>query len=212
MSNFDLVSKMNEAFGNPKGDPNNIDWDRVRRQCRNIFDENCELMVALGADPDIIGTIKESIEAILSSSLTWSQDVEVDVEGVRDALCDVHVFAYGAHHMMGVDADRDMDSVVSAVMSRFVKDEADLIATKEKFNANGVLETYIEGSYPTLVLKSAVDQPDAPKGKFLKAASYRQPTFYDINAGAKFSFDQELGSLIEQEHHAQAALDSLSDD
>lgn len=175
MSSFDMVSHMNEAFGNPKGDPNNIDWDRVRNQCKNIVDEFGEVMVALGAD-------KQRVQAAITNfkaNLLFSPLTPIDVDGVRDGLCDIHVFAYGAHHMMGIDADRDMDTVVNAVMTRFIKDPMDLEATRAKFSAKGVHLTYTEGTYPTMILKSATDQPDAPKGKFLKAVSYKEPVFYN---------------------------------
>lgn len=46
--------------------------------------------------------------------------------------------------------------------------------------ARGVIEVYFEGDYPVMVMKSAVDQPDAPKGKFLKSASYSQPVFHAV--------------------------------
>ena len=47
MTNFERVCRMNEAFGNAKGDPKAIDWKRVRAQCTNILDEFIELNKAL---------------------------------------------------------------------------------------------------------------------------------------------------------------------
>src|SRR3546814_4110464 len=32
-----------------------------------------------------------------------------------------------------------------------------------------------------MVMKSGADQPDAPKGKFLKSVSYREPEFYRVD-------------------------------
>lgn len=151
--NFEMVSKMNTAFGNPKGDSGAIDLNKLKSQCKNILDEFKELMEAIDAQ---------------------------DFYKIRDALCDIHVFAYGAHHLMGLDADADMIRVISAVMTRFVKDGKDMRATMDKHKAKGITETYVEGEYPFAILKSAVDQPDAPKGKFLKSASYREPEFEGI--------------------------------
>jgi hypothetical protein len=51
----------------------------------------------------------------------------------------------------------------------------------------GVHDVYFEGEYPTMVMKSGSDQPDAPKGKFLKSASYKEPVFLNpqvVNASA----------------------------
>lgn len=150
LTNFELVSNMNAAFGNPKGNSGAIDLDKLKSQCKNILDEYNELL--------------EAIEA-------------KDFYKIRDALCDIHVFAYGAHHLMGLNADEDMHAVVEAVMTRFIKDPADLHASIETHRAKGVLSYYTEGHYPRMILKSSCDQPDAPRGKFLKSASYREPTF-----------------------------------
>jgi hypothetical protein len=187
-SNFQLVSVMNSAFGNPKGNSQSIEWERIRNQCLNIFDEAFELMVALGADPQ---TIKR-INAKVRLNLSFPQDVSPD--DVRDALCDVHVFAYGAHHLMGVDADHDMEEVVSKVMTRFIKDPADKVATITKHAAKGVTDVYFEGDYPVMVMKSASNQPDAPKGKFLKSASFKEAKFYSIIPG-----QQTVSSFLNEE-------------
>ena len=170
-TNFTRVSAMNEAFGNPKGKPNAIRMDAIRSQTRNILDEFCEGQIALGATKESVQVIREALKG-----LQYTGPIELDE--IRDSLCDIHVFAYGAHHLMGIDADRDMNSVIDGVMTRFIKDEDDKKATMEMHAAKGVAEVYFEGEYPVMVMKSASDQPDAPKGKFLKSASYRQPVFY----------------------------------
>ncbi len=176
-TNFQSVAAMNTAFGNPRGNAASINRDRVRKQCLNITDELGELFIALGADET---AIKAAVE-----NLKWNAAKacgDLDLDQVRDALCDIHVFAYGAHHLMGIDADCDMGAVVDGVMTRFIKDEADKEATITKHAAAGVTDVYFEGEYPTMVMKSSVDQPDAPKGKFLKSASYREPIFAALPA------------------------------
>lgn len=176
-TSFQLVSMMNEAFGNKKGNPNDIDWTRIRKQSVNILHEFGELMVALGAPKAEVDAQVEQFDAMLRGTLYG----EVDIDKVRDSSRDIVVFTDGVHHLMGIDGDRDMVSVITAVMSRFVKDEKDLEDTKAMHAAKGVTQTYTEGTYPTMVLKSAVDQPDAPQGKFLKSASRKEPVFYDVN-------------------------------
>jgi len=151
---FQRVAEMNTAFGNPKGNIQGIDWTRLEKQCRNILDEYCELM-----------------DAIVAKS----------VNDTRDALCDIQVFANGAQHLMGVDGDADMHAVVDGVMTRFVKDEGDLQATMALHAAKGVTEVYFEGVFPKMIMKSAVDQPDAPMGKFLKSASYSNTVFPPVD-------------------------------
>lgn len=158
---FARVSKMNVAFGNPKGDPNNIDWYRLEKQCKNI-----------------LGEYKELLEALEAKNL----------DGVRDALCDINVFSLGAHHFMGIDVEADMDAVIDALMTRFCKDAVDLDATKAKYDALGI-EYYVEGAFPCVCLKSAKDQDDIhgehfPKGKFLKSASFSQPVLPCVSSDA----------------------------
>ena len=173
MSNFLAVSKMNAAFGNEQGDPQAIDLDRIRSQCKSIGHEFGELMVALGGDSDQVKALVCAIDALKFSGA-------FDLEQTRDSLCDIHVFGYGTHHLMGIDADRDMKAVVDGVMTRFVKNDADRQATITKHATKGVTNVYFVGEYPTMVMKSASDQPDAPQGKFMKSASYVEPVFYTV--------------------------------
>lgn len=164
---------MNTAFGNPQGDPHNIDWKRVRSQFKNVGHEFVELMTALGADPIALGGITHLIDGLQFPG-------NPDLDKVRDASRDVVVFADGGHHFMGYDADVDMKTVIDGVMTRFIKDEADLHATIQLHGNKGVWDTRTEGTYPTMILKSTTDQPDAPVGKFLKSASYKEPIFYQL--------------------------------
>lgn len=178
-TNFEMVSAMNTAFGNARGNPLAIDGDAVRRQCANIFDEFVELQKAMGLREPHVNFLKK-ISEIIKSYITGNQydDSKFVLDDVRDALCDINVFSYGAHHRMGINADLDMAEVVTKVMTRFVKSPEDLEATVKMHSAKGVVHTYAEGEYPTMVLKSGSDQPDAPKGKFLKSVSTQQPEFY----------------------------------
>ncbi len=154
---FSLVSDMNSAFGNPKGDPTNINWKRLEKQIRNILDEYKETM----------------------------DGVELrDPAAVRDGLCDIMVFTLGAYHFLGLDANADMKTVVDAVYTRFCKDQAELDATMQKYKDLEV-EFYVEGEFPTKCLKSAKDQQDKngdnlPMGKFLKCAFFKEPVFAQL--------------------------------
>lgn len=149
-SSFKQVADMNKAFGNPKGNYALLDKSKLESQVKNVLDEVNEFMSCLLAD---------------------------DKEGMRDALCDIQVFAMGGQHLMGVDGDADMHAVVQGVMTRFIKDADDLTATIALHASKGVTKVYFEGAFPRMVMKSAEDQPDAPKGKFLKSASYKDTVF-----------------------------------
>ena len=172
---FQRVAEMNTAFGNPKGDANDINWTKVRNQCKNILDEYLELMVGLGLAP----IAAEHIRFNANIAYEVGFEGQPDVEAVRDALCDIQVFDLGAQHLMGYDGDNDMDDVVDGVMTRFIKDGDDYLATRKLHEGKGVTEVYFEGEYPKMVMKSAVDQPDAPRGKFLKSSSFKQTVFRD---------------------------------
>jgi NTP pyrophosphatase (non-canonical NTP hydrolase) len=151
---FRDVSTMNVAFGNPKGDPSNIDFDRISSQCRNIPDEYAELQEAIAE--------KNSVK-------------------VRDALSDLMVFALGAFHLMGVDAEEDMAAVFRSNMSKFCWTKEDMDRTKAKYTALGV-PWYEEGNQHGNYLKAAEDCEDIHgnkyrKGKFLKGINFREPDF-----------------------------------
>lgn len=178
-TSFQRVSKMNTAFGNPEGDFNKINAQVILNQCRNIFDEYVELLGGLGLNPAGV----ECLRTLHTDALSYYNfDHAVNVDEVRDALCDIQVFAMGAQHLMGVDGDADMEAVVLAVMTRFIKDDNDKALTVKYHASKGVTDVYFEGEYPEMIMKSASDQPDAPKGKFLKSVSYRKPVLPDPGA------------------------------
>lgn len=146
-SMFFGVKNMNDAFGNFEGDPHEIDWPRLRRQLSNVGKE-----------------LNEFEEAASKQ----------DLEGSRDAICDIMVFALGGYHFMGLSADDDMRAVLEGVMTRFCRTEMDLEATRAKYDELGI--TYdVHGSFPMVYLKSNKDQGDGeyPLGKFMKSSSYR---------------------------------------
>lgn len=147
---FEMVCRMNEAFGNARGNPTSIDPSMLDRERINMLKELEELRLAL-----LAGRLDKA----------------------RDAICDTVVFAMGAYHKMGIDMHVDMTAVLYGVMTRFVKDEDDFKATKAKYEAMGIKVTF-EGSFPNMICRSAVDQGDGeyPKGKFLKSASFHEPT------------------------------------
>lgn len=106
-------------------------------------------------------------------------------------------FAQHVQLVLRIDVEADMAAVLDGLMTRFIKDEVDEGNTYNKHNkafhkhytdkgetAPGQLQVYYEGEYPNRIMKSAVDQPDAPKGKFLKSASFKEAEFL----GSYFSF------------------------
>lgn len=158
LSIFNLVSAMNVAFGNPQGDPHAISGKRVNNQVKGIESELNELKAAINGN---------------------------DITAMRDATCDIMVFALGLYHVMGYDADLDMRDVIEALYTRFCKDESQLERTCAKYNALGIKYNVV-GNFPTVCLKSSEDQqmPEYPAGKFLKCIDYRTPEFYQLSPPA----------------------------
>lgn len=177
LSNFQQVTRMNHAFGNPKGDPATFDIETLRNQLLNIPDELGETLIAMGYDPE---QVKREVGNFVAGLKSIERTGSLDIDGVRDGMIDQHVFLYGGHNIIGCDADQDMVSVIQGVMTRFIKNLEDEVATRAKHAIKGVTDVYFEGDYPTRVMKSASNQPDAPKGKFLKSASYSEPKFYKV--------------------------------
>ena len=166
---------MNEAFGNKAGSLDAIDIEAVVNQSLSIFDEYIELLSAFGFPSSKLQELRYAHASLVSEAK--KRGLFYVVDDIRDALCDIQVFAGGAQHLLGVVPDDDMHATLDGVMSRFIKDEEDKRATIALHASRGVTDVYFEGEYPTMVMKSARDQPDAPKGKFLKAASYLPTVF-----------------------------------
>jgi hypothetical protein len=184
---FKLVSQMNEAFGNQKGNPNVINGKKLVSQCKNIASEFQELMKPLGFDV-----------AFQFTPITVS-GYQGQMDDIRDALCDIMVFALGAHHIMGYDAERDMQSVIDGVMTRFCKDSLEMAVTIEKYKALGV-SLYPDGQFPKLCLKSTHDQVGTdgdtyPKDKFVKSVGYRKPIFYKPEDETPIDIIAEMNKL-----------------
>lgn len=73
---YNDVRVMNIAYGKPAFPAGVIYWDKLKSQCRNIQDEHDELLAAIAKG--------DRIE-------------------IRDALCDIMVFALGACHFLDQD-------------------------------------------------------------------------------------------------------------
>lgn len=150
---FEAVCKLNEAYGNKKGDPNNPDWKRLESQAKNILDEYNELMD----------------DGINAKNLTE----------VRDAICDILVFTLGLAHLAGVPVDDDMAEVDRSNMSKFCPDEDDLTETLMKYRDLGV-DVYVDGEFPMVRVKSSKEQvgldgKQYQAHKMLKSVSFSEP-------------------------------------
>jgi hypothetical protein len=254
---FAIVASMNAAYNNPavpkadyacflqegKARFNDGVWTNLRNQCQNIADEIeeftkamkkgdwlemrdaiCDIRVfALGAfhfmshNPTIlqVGSAFDSnsvIPKLLSvltphTLLTVSHEFLMGQIAIRDyqtTITSLNLMLYAtmvAAAKVGISPaliDQDMQVVVGAVLTRFVKNEHDAAETVALHAAKGVYYTYWEGEYPNRILKSEKDQPDAPAGKFLKSASYQKPVF------AEAAPDLDLIAQFQPTHYESA--------
>lgn len=188
---FQRVYEMNAAFGNERGShlraeaKDDAQLNVVLKNSLNILYEFGELMVAFGYDKRMVNFWVEGFVKDLSRQ-SFRETDDVDITKIRDSLCDINVYSIGSHYKLGYDAEEDTHAVVDQVMTRFIKNEEDLRATIELHKSKGVSKVEVCGKYPQAYLKSTEDQPDAPKGKFLKSASAQKvPAFVEVPVWAR---------------------------
>lgn len=158
------LREKNLAFNNPFGVGHVVDWALLKRQIGSIDSERTE--------------VEEGLD-------------EQNAIKVIDGLIDMVVFIEETFHKQGWDYDSYLLLVVNSLFTRFCANDDQLERTKAKYDAMGVMYR-VEGSFPTVCLKSSVDQwlgrdgtvylegvPKTtfewPEGKFLKCVDYKQP-------------------------------------
>lgn len=102
------------------------------------------------------------------------------VEEVTNVLSGIIASCWLTLYHLGCSPDADMGAVIEGVMTRFLDDEADAEASIAHWAEKGVTDVAVEGEFPRAILRSMSDQPDSPKGKFLKPVSYRDTVFDDV--------------------------------
>ncbi len=153
MSNFTEVSRLNEIMGNRKG-CGITNYNRTLAQLLLIEEEFNELRLSIS---------------------------EMDIKEVRDAIADVLVTTYGLAHVLGIDADKDMEEVQQSNLSKLCTTEAEAAETIKHYERIGV-KVSTRGEAPEIVIVSNCDQSDIKgkfyvKGKFLKCVNWFEPDF-----------------------------------
>lgn len=155
---FEINSRLNLGFGNPVGDIHNRNdafWDSIKKQwdlCKE------ELM-------------DEMLEAIEKR----------DIIALADACGDLCVVNDGVAHKAGFDLNKVVAEIDRSNRSKFIKDQAEVFATIDKYRSMGFPEDSlrIEGEFPFKCIKVnhdiTVDDKFYPKDKFLKGISFKDP-------------------------------------
>lgn len=145
---FQRVVRLNKYYQNIQGNPSITNFKKIKEYSANFYDELQELQDALS---------------------------ERNQEEVRDALCDLVIYIYGAFYQMGIDANDDLNTVIDSLYSRFIENEQDLQDSLDYYHKKGIKEVEVEGEFPMKILRSMSNYPDAPKGKILKSVYYKKP-------------------------------------
>ncbi len=152
-TSFQDVCTMNIAFGNLPME-GEFDWDKLENQVKMAGEE-------------------------LQESIDDGTNIK-DITGFVDGLADTLVFTYGAFHYVGIDADQIMRIVFDANMSKFIKDDTDMMATIKKYADIGVI-VQPHGNYPMAYVKTPdMEQTDKngkvyKPNKFLKGVRFEAP-------------------------------------
>lgn len=151
MSNFKKAALFNECMGKT---PNSENWEVAENQAELIHEEVQELFASL---------------------------VTQDRDELRDAIADVLVTVYGLAYMVGIDADKDYDTVHRSNMTKFTHTYETAIQTMKEYAARNVETQMFKSKHGLYAVLSAEDQVDdrglkfIPKNKLLKPASYEAP-------------------------------------
>lgn len=152
-TNFSNVAHLNNVFGNPQGDPSKPNWGAIEKQLHLIKEE-----------------VKEFSEAVEADN--WKK--------MRDAVSDILVVTYGMAHIMGIDADADMQAVQDSNMSKLCTNSDEVQETLRYYYEEVGIKVFAEGLLPEVAIKSSENQTGTdgkfyPKGKFLKNTSWHEP-------------------------------------
>ncbi len=154
-----------------------------------------------GQDPvlDIINKLNDDLYPNLVEALELEADLRTSLSEITKALLAIIDAAFGVYTVFGFGevASADMHAVYVSNMSKFCATQEDLDSTVKKYEDMG-LKVRSEGEFPTMCVKSDIDQdqyelgedgqPDEssgelvviahfPAGKFLKGVNYQAPVF-----------------------------------
>lgn len=162
LTNFERVSLINATAGNVVSPT----WATVERQFKIISREYDELS----------GHVSE-------------RDAGVNLDKLRDDICDVLVTTYGLGFLLGIDVDADMVVATEALKSRFDRTYEDYLLTQEKYAKLGVdvhcreVEQRGEKYFVTICTNDVTgnDGEKYVKGKWLKSYKFHEPVYAPID-------------------------------
>lgn len=181
---FSKNVNLNLAFGNAKGDVTSPDFGKIRNQAKLVLEETRELLEAAYFDHEV------KIE-FTASPRVLKEPVVVDIKDIMrqimDAQGDITTVNDGLAHIAGFDGDECLQRVYASNMSKFVRNEGEVVPALEYYYNKGFPRESlrIEGEFPQACIKVVdtitVDGKEYPAGKFLKnMATFKEPDFSDM--------------------------------
>ncbi|WJJ54103.1 hypothetical protein [Escherichia phage AV101] len=181
---FSKNVNLNLAFGNAKGDVTSPDFGKIRNQAKLVLEETRELLEAVYFDHEV------KIE-FTASPRVLKEPVVVDIKDIMrqimDAQGDITTVNDGVAHIAGFDGDECLQRVYASNMSKFVRNEGEVVPALEYYYNKGFPRESlrIEGEFPQACIKVVdtitVDGKEYPAGKFLKnMATFKEPDFSDM--------------------------------
>lgn len=181
---FSKNVNLNLAFGNAKGDVTSPDFGKIRNQAKLVLEETRELLEAAYFDHEV------KIE-FTASPRVLKEPVVVDIKDIMrqimDAQGDITTVNDGVAHIAGFDGDECLQRVYASNMSKFVRNEGEVVPALEYYYNKGFPRESlrIEGEFPQACIKVVdtitVDGKEYPAGKFLKnMATFKEPDFSDM--------------------------------
>ena len=184
---FSKNVNLNLAFGNAKGDVTSPDFGKIRNQAKLVLEETRELLEAAFFDHDVKVEFTATPRVLKEPAVVDIKDI---MRQILDAQGDITTVNDGVAHIAGFDGDECLQRVYASNMSKFVRNEGEVVPALEYYYNKGFPRESlrIEGEFPQACIKVVdtitVDGKEYPAGKFLKnMATFKEPDFSDMLTG-----------------------------
>lgn len=182
---FSKNVNLNLAFGNAKGDVTSPDFTKIRNQAKLVLEETRELLEAAYFDHEVVLTLQ-----LNPRDTEMPTTIEDRMKEIMDAQGDITTVNDGVAHIAGFDGDECLQRVYASNMSKFIRDESEVVPALQYYYDLGFIEGELEiqGEFPQACIKVVdtvtVGGKEYPAGKFLKnMATFKEPDFSDMLTG-----------------------------
>lgn len=186
---FQKNVRLNNAFGNKKGDITAPDFGRIQTQAKLVLEETRELLEAAFYDC----SVKLDLVLTPKQEPYQTKTIQEILKDIMDAQGDITTVNDGVAHITGFDGDECLQRVYASNMSKFVRFEDEVGPALDYYYSRGFPagQLRIEGEFPQACIKVVEtvtwNGKEYPAGKFLKnMATFQEPDFTDMVEGKPF--------------------------